>query len=133
MSEKPLTISVAAKKAGIGVETIRYYQRIQLVEEPEKPVSGYRIYSDDFVSRLRFIYRAKELGFSLSEIATLLSLGDGNCSQTKELASLKLHLIKDKLKDLQSIAQTLENLIQCCEDNENPQNCPIISAITKNH
>ena len=72
--KKILTISVAAKKAGIGVETIRYYQRIGLVDEPEKPTSGYRVYSEEVIARLRFIQRAKELGFSLSEISILLEL-----------------------------------------------------------
>ena len=133
MSEKPLTISVAAKKAGIGVETIRYYQRIGLVDEPEKPISGYRVYSEEMIARLRFIQRAKELGFSLSEISTLLELGDGDCPQTKELASLKLNMIKDKISDLQAIADTLESLIQSCEGNQNHHNCPIINAITTNN
>ena len=68
MSEKPLTINVTAKKAGVGVETIRYYQRIGLINKPEKPLSGYRVYSEETVSRLCFIQRAKELGFSLAEI-----------------------------------------------------------------
>ena len=87
MSEKPLTINVTAKKAGIGVETIRYYQRIGLINEPEKPLSGYRVYPEETVSRLRFILRAKELGFSLAEISNLLALGDGRCMETKELAA----------------------------------------------
>ncbi len=86
MPEKPLTINVTAKKAGIGVETIRYYQRIGLINKPEKPLSGYRVYSEETVSRLRFIQRAKELGFSLAEISNLLALGDGRCKETKELA-----------------------------------------------
>lgn len=133
MSGKTFTISVVAKNAGIGVETIRYYQRIGLLKEPEKPVSGYRVYSEDAVSRLRFIQRAKELGFSLSEIAALLELGDGKCMETRELASNKLKIIKNKLIDLQSIASTLENLIQCCEDNQPNHGCPIINAIEKNN
>ena len=133
MQKKILTISVAAKKAGIGVETIRYYQRIGLVDEPEKPSSGYRVYSEEVIARLRFIQRAKELGFSLSEISTLLELGDGACPQTKELASLKLNMIKDKISDLQAIADTLESLIQSCEGNQNHHNCPIINTIRTNN
>ena len=89
MSEKPLTINTTAKKAGIGVETIRYYQRIGLINKPEKPLSGYRVYSEETVSRLRFIQRAKELGFSLAEVTNLLVLGDGRCMETKELVTLK--------------------------------------------
>lgn len=131
MSEKPLTINVIAKKAGIGIETIRYYQRIGLIDEPEKPKSGYRIYSEESVSRLVFIQRAKELGFTLAEISNLLALGDGRCSETKELAVHKLEIINSKLHDLQAIACTLEKLIQSCESNLNHQGCPIITAILK--
>ncbi|MGR8980210.1 MAG: MerR family DNA-binding protein [Gammaproteobacteria bacterium] len=133
MSKKPLlTISLAAKKAGIGVETVRYYQRIGLIERPPKPLSGYRIYSEDTVARLRFIQRAKELGFSLLEISSLLSLGSGHCRETKELAASKLNVVKRKIDDLQALAGTLETLIQSCEDNPSEQQCPLIEALSKN-
>jgi MerR family mercuric resistance operon transcriptional regulator len=131
MHKKVLTINVVSKKAGVGIETIRYYQRIGLVEKPEKPLSGYRIYSEDVIARLLFIQRAKELGFTLTEISTLLALGDGQCTETKELATHKLEIIKRKLRDLQAIANALEKLIQCCESNSSHQQCPIITAISK--
>jgi Hg(II)-responsive transcriptional regulator len=131
MSDRPLTINVTAKKAGVGIETIRYYQRIGLIDQPEKPLSGYRVYSEDTISRLRFIQRAKELGFSLTEISRLLALGDGGCLETKELAAHKLEIIKSKLQDLQSMASTLEKLIQSCESNSAHQECPIITAIAQ--
>jgi len=132
MSEKPLTINVTAKKAGVGVETIRYYQRIGLINKPEKPLSGYRVYSEETVLRLHFIQRAKELGFNLAEISNLLVLGDGGeCMETKELAAHKLEIIKNKINDLQSIASTLEKLIQSCETNPDYQGCPIIKALQK--
>lgn len=126
-----ITIKTVAKKVGIGIETIRYYQRIGLIEQPEKPLSGYRVYSKDTIARLLFIQRAKELGFSLAEISNLLALGDGRCAETRELAAHKLEIIKSKLHDLQTIASTLEKLIQSCESNSVHQNCPIITAITK--
>ena len=85
MSAKPLTISHLAKAAGIGVETIRYYQRIGLLDEPPKPASGYRVYNKSVVARLKFIQRAKELGFTLGEIKELLSLDSDACGQTREL------------------------------------------------
>ena len=131
MSKKPLTINVVAKKSGVGIETIRYYQRIGLIEKPEKPLSGYRLYSEGIVTRLLFIQRAKELGFSLADCASLLDLGDGRCAETKELAAHKLAVIKSKLHDLQAIASTLEKLIQSCESNSAHQGCPIITAISK--
>jgi len=131
MPKRPLTINAVAKKSGIGIETVRYYQRIGLIEMPEKPLSGYRIYSDAIIDRLIFIQRAKELGFSLAEIASLLALGDGRCAETKELAVHKLAIIKNKLQDLQALAITLEKLIQSCEANSAHQGCPIITAISK--
>jgi MerR family transcriptional regulator, mercuric resistance operon regulatory protein len=131
MSNKPLTINSVAKKSGVGIETIRYYQRIGLIKIPEKPLSGYRIYSEDVIERLFFIQRAKELGFSLAEIANLLNLGDGQCTETKALAIHKLEIIKNKLRDLQAMASILENLIQSCEANLARQGCPIITAISK--
>lgn len=131
MSEKPLTIHRAAKKAGIGIETIRYYQHIGLIEKPGKPLSGYRVYSEQTITRLLFIQHAKELGFSLAEISTLLSLGDGSCKETKELTAHKLDIINGKLHDLQAIACVLEKLIQSCESNSTQQDCPIITAILK--
>lgn len=131
MSKKPLTINSAAKKSGVGVETIRYYQRIGLIEKPEKPLSGYRVYSEGIIDRLLFIQRAKELGFNLAEIANLLALGDGRCTEAKELAIHKLEIIKNKLHDLQAIESTLEKLIQSCELDSAHQGCPIITAIAK--
>jgi Hg(II)-responsive transcriptional regulator len=131
LAKKPATINIIAKKAGVGLETIRYYQRIGLIEEPEKPLSGYRVYGKDTVARLLFIQRAKELGFSLTEISSLLALGDGSCLETKELAMHKLDIIKSKLHDLQAIANTLEQPIQSCESNSVHHGCPIITAISK--
>jgi Hg(II)-responsive transcriptional regulator len=129
--KKPATINIIAKKAGVGLETIRYYQRIGLIEKPEKPLSGYRVYGENTVARLLFIQRAKELGFSLAEISSLLALGDGSCLETKALAMHKLDIIKSKLHDLQAIASTLEQLIQSCESNSVHHGCPIITAISK--
>lgn len=130
-SPKPATIKTVAQTVGIGIETIRYYQRIGLIEKPEKPLSGYRVYSEETITRLFFIQRAKELGFSLAEISNLLALGDGSCKETKELAAHKLEIINSKLHDLQAIAYILEKLIQSCESNSNHQGCPIITAILK--
>ncbi len=131
MAGKSLTISVVAKTAGVGVETVRYYQRIGLINEPEKPDAGYRIYPEQTIFRLRFIKRAKELGFSLAEISNLLELGDGHCLETKQLASHKLALIKSKINDLKAMEQTLEKLVQCCEKTPAHKGCPIIAAIAQ--
>ena len=74
---KPLTIGLVARRAGVGVETVRFYERQGLIEEPPRRLSGYREYDDEVVARLGFIRRAKELGFTLKEIKELLSLRRG--------------------------------------------------------
>ncbi len=126
-----LTISSIAKEIGISVETIRYYERIGLISQPEKPSSGYRIYGNDIFEKLYFIKRAKTLGFSLNEISDIMAIGDKGCKETKEIALQKLQNIKNKINDLESISKTLEELIKSCNSNTEYKGCPIISAIAK--
>ncbi len=95
----PLTIGQVAKRSGIGLETVRFYERKGLVEEPPRTVSGYRQYPEDVVSRIRFIRRAKELGFKLSEISELLSLRvdpDTTCADVKKRTELKIAEAEEK-------------------------------------
>lgn len=124
-----LTISKVARRAGVGVETVRYYQRIGLITEPAKPAVGYRIYQERDITQLLFIQRAKTLGFSLSEIRNLLALGHDGCEGTQALASRKLLDIRERIADLEAIATTLETLINSCDSNRDQGECPIISAI----
>lgn len=131
MTSRATTISVAARKAGVNIETIRYYQRIGLVAEPEKPVSGFRVYPDSAIERIHFIQRAQMLGFSLAEIKHLLELEDGDCAQTRELAEQKLALINHKIEDLQTMAAVLKKHIRVCKSNKNPQACPLITSLAR--
>ena len=131
MHAKPLTISRVAEAAGIGVETIRYYQRIGLLHEPTKPANGYRVYDHEVVTRLKFIQRAKELGFTLAEIQDLLSLDASACGQTQEIAQRKLQLIQDKITDLQTMAGVLNDLLTACRDNQDHAGCPIIKTLSR--
>ncbi len=126
-----LTIGRLAKQAGVNVETIRYYQKRGLIQEPEKPAFGYRYYPIETISRIHFIKRAKNLGFTLQEIGVLLKLGDGNCLETRELARQKLALIEKRINDLQSISQVLRDLIKSCESQKTSETCPIISALVE--
>lgn len=130
-SNTSLTIGKLAKAAGVGVETIRYYQQLALLPVP--PTRGaYRHYPVSLVSRIRFIKRAQELGFSLSEVADLLSLEDGTdrCS-IRRLASERLEQIQAKLIDLNRMKKALSQLIHECEETSTEQPCPIISTLTK--
>lgn len=124
-----MTISQLAHRAGVGVETIRYYQRINLIEEPVKPEQGFRTYPNAILVRLHFILRAKQLGFSLKEITDLLSLDGGDCSQTQQIASNKLEGIRSKLADLTSMADILEQLLASCRHNDAANPCPIIDVL----
>ena len=128
---KKLTISVIAKEIGINVETIRYYERIGLIAQPEKPETGYRTYNDEILKKLYFIKRAKKLGFSLNEISDIMVIGNKGCKETKEIASLKLQSINNKINDLKSISKTLEELIEACDSKSEYIGCPIFSAISK--
>ncbi len=130
MTGKPLTIGRAARKAGVGIETIRYYQRLGLIEEPPRPLEGYRLYSEQHIQRLRFIKRAQELGFTLREIATLLELGSGQCGETRELAQAKLEQIRRKIDDLRALSVHLQDLIDHCEQRKREEACPIISSLS---
>lgn len=126
----PLTISHIAKLAGVGIETIRYYQRIGLIAEPDKPLSGYRVYPQATLTRLKFIQRAKQLGFTLNEIADLLELDTDQCSETRVIAEKKIQIIQGKILDLKNMQQTLEGLLKSCQQNPGHCGCPIISSLS---
>lgn len=130
--EENLTISKLAKAAGVSVETIRYYQRRGLLDEPEKPVSGYRRYSAAMAKRLRFIKRAQALGFTLSEVGGLLTLDEsGACTETRALAARKLEVIDQKLADLAAMRGVLGELVRQCESGDSNAACPIIEVLAK--
>lgn len=110
---KYLTIGKVAKQAGIGVETIRFYERQGLLEEPPRNESGYRQYGPETVEKLEFIKRAKELGFSLKEIGELFDLlhdQHATCGDVKGQAESKLRAIEEKIKDLTKMQTALAQL-----------------------
>ncbi len=125
-----LAISRVARAAGVHVETIRYYQRRGLLPLPPKPPGGIRLYPASVLTRLRFIKRAQELGFTLREIGDLLQLGDGACRHTRTLAHRKSQDIAARIKDLRAMQRTLARLIRTCGDGAQVQ-CPIIEALTR--
>ncbi len=131
MNNSRTTISKAAQRAGVGIETIRYYQRRGLIEEPARPVEGYRLYPEKTIARVRFIKRAQELGFSLKEVKTLVELGDEKCLETRDLAVLKLELVETKIRDLQSIENNLRDLIRYCDTRREDEACPIYYSISQ--
>ena len=132
--EKPLTIGNVARLAGVGVETVRFYEREGLLAEPERRQSGYRQYGDEVVQRLRFIRRAKELGFSLAEIRDLLSLRDdpqATAGDVRGRAEAKIAEIEAKVRDLQRMKKALLTLTDACSGHGPVGTCPIIEALDR--
>lgn len=123
-----MTIGRLARAGGVNVETVRYYQRRGLLITPGKPVSGVRRYTAEMLGRLRFIKRAQELGFTLREIAELLKLGDGSCQETRTIAERRLADIEARIRDLESMRDTLGKLIRTCRAGNRPP-CPIIASL----
>lgn len=127
---KSLTIGHLANLSGVNIETVRYYQRIGIVDEPSKPVEGYRIYPSTTVERIRFIKRAQQLGFSLKEIADLLEMGDGHCTDIMHRAEQKRDHIQQQINDLLKLKQTLDTLISRCQIDATSSHCPIVETLT---
>ncbi|MFW7382237.1 MAG: MerR family transcriptional regulator [Oligoflexus sp.] len=133
---KAMTIGKLAKKVGVGVETIRFYEREGLLPRPTLVGgSGYRQYAPENIQRLSFIRQAKDLGFSLKEIKELLSLRvttKANCGAVKLKAERKIEDIEKKISDLNAIKSALESLVLQCDEKKTTSNCPILEAIEKN-
>jgi Hg(II)-responsive transcriptional regulator len=130
---RDLSIGQLARKSRVNVETIRFYERRGLIPEPPRRESGYRQYSEDGVSRIQFIKRAKELGFSLKEISELLSLRvdpDTTCGDVKKRAEAKIAEVEEKMRALQRIKKALTKLVALCRGSGPTSECPIIEALS---
>ena len=128
-----LTIGKAATKAGVGVETVRFYERKSLIEQPPKPLdTGFRVYPEETVARIRFIRQAQEIGFSLREIEELLSLRadpSADCSEVRVQATMKLEEVNRKITQLEEIRGALEELITACPGRGALRACSIMDAL----
>jgi Hg(II)-responsive transcriptional regulator len=127
-----LKIGAVAERAGVNLQTVRYYERERLLPEAPRLPSGYRVFSSDTVHRVRFIKRAQELGFTLAEIRDLLSLrvaDERDSATVRELAQKKITDIEDKIRTLQSMKAALEHLTDRCSGHGPASQCPILKAI----
>ncbi|GHO94258.1 mercuric resistance operon regulatory protein [Reticulibacter mediterranei] len=127
-----LSIGQVARRAGVGVETVRFYEREGLLEAPPRRASGYRQYSEEVVKRIRFIQRAKLLGFSLKEILELLTLRvdrQTSCEQVKERTAAKLAEVEQKIAELQHMRQALLQVAAFCEEEGPKSRCPLLDAL----
>lgn len=127
-----LNIGQVAKMGEVGVETIRFYEREGLLDEPDRKPSGYRQYDESVVHRLDFIRRAKELGFTLKEIKELLTLKvdpSTTCADVKGRAKTKIKDIEGKIRSLQRMKRALVKVTNSCSGNGPTSHCPILEAI----
>jgi len=127
-----LTIGEVAKAAEVGVETLRFYEREGLIAEPPRRQSGYRQYPLETVRRVRFIRRAKELGFTLKEIGELLSLRvdpSTTCADVREMARAKIADIEGRIAELHRIREVLGRLARSCRGKGPTSECPILDIL----
>lgn len=126
-----LTIGKLAHAAAVRVDTVRFYERAGLLKKPQRTAAGYRLYAESDAARLRFIRRAKALGFSLDEIAELLRLNDGGGRRgaVRALAEQRLAEIEEKLSELGRMRETLRHLVHQCHGDGPLAGCPIIEAV----
>lgn len=120
-----------ANRSGCNLETIRYYEKIGLLKPPERTASGHRLYSRDDQARLGFILRGRDLGFSIGELKSLLTLVDSHdcsCGEVLELTDGHLASVRQKIIDLKKLERTLADVSAQCEGGDVPE-CPIIDAL----
>ena len=130
LSSASLTIGALAEAAGVNVETIRFYQRKGLMQEPARPLGGIRRYGGSDLARVRFIKSAQRLGFSLDEVADLLKLEDGShCTEAREQGERKLMDVRARLADLRRIEAVLQGLVDRCCAASGQVRCPMIDAL----
>ncbi len=127
-----LTIGELARRTEVPIDTIRYYERRRLIAEPPRRPSGYRQYPEETLQRLRFIRRAKALGFTLEEIAELLALsGRRDVAAVKRGAQRKLAALEQRIAELTRIRDGLARLVRACSGHGRVEDCPILSALNE--
>ncbi len=130
-----MKISTVAKTAGVGVETVRFYERERLIEQPRKPVNGgFRAYPQEAVVQIKFIRRAQDLGFSLKEVKELLSLRTDpsiDCGEIRQRAAMKLQEVTDKIEQLVRIRDALDGVIKACPGRGGIRACSILEEMEK--
>ena len=126
----PYTIGRLATAAGVHVETVRYYQRRGLLNEPARPLGGVRRYGPSELTRLQFIRRAQTMGFTLDEVAGLLEIkGKHACEETRQLIERKLVEVRRKMQDLRQLEQDLQQSVVECVGAKSGKVCPTLDFL----
>lgn len=129
-----MKIGELAKRSGVGIDAVRFYEREGLLPNIQRLASGYRVYADADLKRLRFVTRAKALGFTLQEIRDLLALSDhrdGDMAELKAVAMEKLDSVQSKLAELERIRAGLQMLVTSCPGHGALEQCPILDALAE--
>lgn len=132
MAEKRYGIGALSKRTGVKIETIRYYERIGIMPEPPRTEGGQRVYDHGHLSRLAFIRRSRELGFSLDDIRALLKLVDGGdytCGEVRDMTVAHIADVRRKIADLRRMERVLKDMAAKCEGGDVPE-CPIVEALS---
>lgn len=130
-SGKGMQRAELSRRTGCNLETIRYYEKVGMMPDPPRTASGYRVYGESHVSRLRFILRARELGFAIEQIRGLLDLVDGGtqtCAEVKERTERHLADVRAKIADLRRIEKVLAATAAQCSGDDVPE-CPVLEAL----
>jgi MerR family mercuric resistance operon transcriptional regulator len=129
-----LAIGELSGRTGVNIETVRYYEKIGLLPPPARTEGGHRAYEDTHVARLTFIRRARELGFTLDKVRSLLKLVDGghaySCADVRTVTVEHLDDVRKKIRDLKRLERTLSGIVSHCEGGTVPE-CPIVEALFK--
>jgi Hg(II)-responsive transcriptional regulator len=131
---QPLTIGALAGRAGVGVETVRFYERKGLLRRPPRPGTGFRVYPEDAVARIRFIRQAQTLGFTLQEIGGLLALRvtpGTDCAAVRTRAVAKRAIVERRLAELEKIRDALDRLIAACPGRGAVTSCTILETLAE--
>ncbi len=128
-----LTVGKLAQAAGVGVETIRFYERRGLLVQPQKKTSGYREYAPDDVARIQFIKRAQAIGFTLKEISELIQLEQDSrsqCGDIQERAIDKIRIVDQKIAELTRMREELDRLSRCCASDQPLSECRLMNCLS---
>lgn len=121
-----------AARAGVNIQTVRFYERRGILPKPTRTASGYRVYSAEAVRMIRFVKRAQNLGFTLDEVEDLLRLRNNrraSCAQVKAAGQTKMDDVEAKIASLQAMKRALAVLLASCERNDRDRACPILEAL----
>jgi MerR family transcriptional regulator, copper efflux regulator len=134
-SAGPFNIGEAARQSGVSAKMVRHYESLGLLPRIGRTDSGYRQYTGREIHTLRFIKRARDLGFSMAEIAELLKLWQNrrrSSAEVRRIASRHVADLEQRMAELGAMKETLEHLIQCCQGDHRPD-CPIIDELSASH